>query len=628
MMKPMPEVLQQKNRIALVQIWFGNLPDYFEYHYETCLNQRIDFFFFTDQDVDPKYNSENFKFIKISMQEIEDRLLRSTSKDLKITSSYKLCEIKPTYADLFNDYLSNYEFVGWYDIDTLFGDILHWMEPYMDDFDLISFGEDSPEYNRPSGPLTIMRNTAQLRKFYRNDFRFFDCMEKPEYAEYDEHVMMKTIRSMGIPTKIIFGASNMESGSYKIRFDAVWTGGKVYVEGEEKMVYHFWRKKLTKFTRKGNTIVAEHKIDYIDDFYYITYFTKNYEPLLRTLIKSLERYSTRRCVLYTVNYTTDMIHELSDQFIVRRIDITGDDWLDKRGRSFNTITSKPMIGLESLNAFPGKRFVFLDTDIYCTVNIDSIGKYFNELENYPLTNSHVHDVIYCIETGEYVDSLAVLGEELGVSARIFPRRKTNVMLYDERSRWFFQEQMDIYNFHKDSTRPGIFKYHDEDTFNVILAKYNLRNSLPVVDIEEVYSIDLNHILNYSYSETPISELARIPKSDQDVYVFHGYKKPEQFQLVDSTYAPTVLNKVDMLVYYNGKDVVFEKNSFLREKKIKHMVLVQLLDGDRLVFNYEWNILTSQFFYMWDMNLPINKVYTARLLEKETGRLLFRSEVKH
>ena len=46
------------------------------------------------------------------------------------------------------------------------------------------------------------------------------------------------------------------------------------------------------------------------------------------------------------------------------------------------------------------------------------------------------------------------------------------MLFDENSRWFFQEQIDLYEKYKDS-EPGIFAFHDEDSANLILSKYKL-----------------------------------------------------------------------------------------------------------------------------------------------------------
>lgn len=619
-----------KNRIALIQVWFGKLPSYFEYHHSTCLNQRIDFYFFTDQNVDKKFEADNIKFVKITPRDIQQRLFDRTKRPLVIPSAYKLNDIKPTYPDLFHDYMKDYEFVGWYDIDTLLGDVVSWVEPYLAEFDVISFGENGPIYNRISGPLTITRNTEKVRTVYLNDPTFYECMSKPEYDEYDERKITETYERLGIRVKVMFDCSNMDPQSLRIKFDAVWSGGKVIVEGEEKMIYHFYRKKDTAFEKKGNAIVARRKMEYIDDFYYVTYFTKSYEEMARSFISAMSKYSRRRCILYTVNYNSTLAHELSDQFIVRRLDIFSDgDFLDNRGRSFNTITSKPLIQLDSIKAFPGKKFVFLDTDIYVTVSIDSISKYFQQLENYPLTNSHVHDTVYSIESdGELVSSLHSLGEELGVEVTVFPRRKTNVMLYDSRSEWFFKEQMKIWQDHKHSKKRAIFKFHDEDTFNIILSKYNLPKSLPVVDIEESDTIDLTVYDNYTYTYKgcSVSEHAVMPERDRDVYVFHGCKNFEMFKQIDDAYGHSVLNCNDILVGYDGKDVEITKNSFLLDKNISSDVNVSLKLGDAEIFWCNWQIFSSKVFFIWDISLENHTIYLVELTESSSGRLIFRTEL--
>jgi len=617
-----------KKPIALVQVWLGKLPDYFEYHYDTCVNQNIDFYVFTDQEVDSKFNSPNFKFIPMTVAAIEKRLHDRTGREIKIKNNYKFCDIKPSYADIFHEYLNGYDYVGWYDIDTLFGDIVSWLSPYFNNFDAISFGEDGHIYNRLSGPLTIIRNIPRVAKAYSQDPVFYETMAIEEYAEYDERKFTELLRKSGISYKIIFEAGNMNSDSWKIQFDAVWSGGKLYVEGKEKLIYHFYRKNMTKFERKGNTIVAGRKFEYEDDFLWVTYFTESYEPLAGTLIQSLSKFSKRKCLLYTVNYNSKYEHTLSDQFIVRRIDIgTEGDWMDSRKRSFITIVSKSLINLDSIKAYPDKKFVFLDTDIYVTVNVDGIAKYFKDLENYPLVNSHVHDVIYFHDNGEHVSSLHSLGEELGIDIHIFPRRKCNVMLYDASSAWVFQEQMDIYHKHKDSKRRCIFAFQDEDTMNVILSKYDFRKSLPVVDIEEGYSIDINRIANYSYNYTAISALARVPKTDRDVYVFHGYKTPHDWEQINECYSKTVLDQEDLLVEYNGKDMILTKNSFIRDKKFESTVFVKIFDEThRLIFEFSWEIFMTQFFYAWDMSLTKGKRYLIEIEESMSKRLIFRHEL--
>ena len=56
-------------KVALIQLWFGPLPEYFNYHLETTKNiDLIDFYFFTDQDLDIK--QDNFFYHKILVSNI------------------------------------------------------------------------------------------------------------------------------------------------------------------------------------------------------------------------------------------------------------------------------------------------------------------------------------------------------------------------------------------------------------------------------------------------------------------------------------------------------------------------------------------------------------------------------
>jgi hypothetical protein len=41
------------NKIVLIQVWFGKIPDYFWHHYETTKNiYGLDFILFTDQKIE------------------------------------------------------------------------------------------------------------------------------------------------------------------------------------------------------------------------------------------------------------------------------------------------------------------------------------------------------------------------------------------------------------------------------------------------------------------------------------------------------------------------------------------------------------------------------------------------
>ena len=88
------------------------------------------------------------------------------------------------------------------------------------------------------------------------------------------------------------------------------------------------------------------------------------------------------------------------------------------------------------------------------------------------------------------------------------------MLFDKKSKWFFKEQIELYEKYKNS-EPGIFKFHDEDSANVILSKYNLHDCLHLCDIETSDDIDISSIVdtNHPFHHGNISKNVKLPKNE-------------------------------------------------------------------------------------------------------------------
>jgi len=87
-------------RVALIQLWFGPIPDYFQYHLETIKNiNLIDFFFFTDQDLDIK--QDNFHYYKIDREYVTKTLGNKLDTDIEISSNKKFVTLKRRFQIYF-----------------------------------------------------------------------------------------------------------------------------------------------------------------------------------------------------------------------------------------------------------------------------------------------------------------------------------------------------------------------------------------------------------------------------------------------------------------------------------------------------------------------------------------------
>lgn len=604
------------NKVVLIQVWFGEIPDYFWYHYETTKNiYGLDFIIFTDQNIE--LSSKNYRVVNITKEEIEKKLSSKLNSEIIIKNNKKTCDLKASFGDLFESYIDGYDYFGCYDIDTLFGDVYSNLFQYLNEYDFITIGEET-YHNRLSGPFLIIKNTKELRELYKNG-DYVGCMLNNDVQCYEEHTLSDLAKEK-YKIKIINSTNCESNNGGKNTYDVCWSGGKLKVNDEEKMMYHFYRKGHTVFNRVGNKIYGRYDKKFVDDFYWVFGFTENYSSTVKYLMESIHNYSNRKCIIYTINFNYELPEKFvtSEQFILRRIDIE-EGKKDHRGRDENIISSKPKLMIDVVNHYPNNKFIFIDSDCYLTVAADNISSYFKNIGNYPLINSHIHDRLYLcnIREGEdWTSTIDILADKVGVEVCVYPRRKTNVILFNDRCKWFFEEQIKMYDEYKDS-EIGIFTLHDEDSANIVLSKYKMYNNIHLCDIEETADIEMEKFtnLNHPFHMTGISEFVKLPKHQNDITVFHGLKTKERFDEIQKVYGNTVLDCEELLVTYSNNTILFEKNSFLSSKKINENVdfIISDLNGNIVEKLENQQLMNYWVFYISNVFLD-QKTYIIEVIK--------------
>lgn len=156
-----------KNRVALVFPYYGKYPNYFSLWLRTAeYNPQIDFLFFTDKMPDYKY-SANIKYIEMSFNELKN-LIASKFPDIDIVldKPYKICDYRPAFGLIFEEYLRGYDFWGHCDPDIIWGRFDHFISDKMlDDYERI--------YTR--GHLSLYKNNEKLNTIFMRDHGFKDC---------------------------------------------------------------------------------------------------------------------------------------------------------------------------------------------------------------------------------------------------------------------------------------------------------------------------------------------------------------------------------------------------------------------------------------------------------------------
>lgn len=161
--------------------YFGKLPNYFQLFLNSCrYNQDFNWLIFTDDKTFYNY-PENVQKVEMTFDECKNLIQGKFDFKICLERPYKLCDIKPMYGYIFSDYLTDFQFWGHCDIDTLMGHLSNFItQKMLDSYDkLFCLGHMILYKN------TVENNTLFMRK-YKGRFIYKDVLQTPDIYVFDE----------------------------------------------------------------------------------------------------------------------------------------------------------------------------------------------------------------------------------------------------------------------------------------------------------------------------------------------------------------------------------------------------------------------------------------------------------
>jgi len=256
-----------KKEIAFIVTYFGTLPFYFPAFQLSCrYNPHIQWFIFTDCDEPPDL-PENITFVKFSIDEFMQLATRKLGYEIIISPEYlyKICDFKPAFGVIYEDYVKEYSFWGHCDIDIVWGQIDSFIdETILQEYDIIT-----SRPGRVSGHFCLYRNIDKINSLFLampvTELRLqrVDSCERLDEIHFTGY-LQKLIRP-GIFTRIkqfncekpfvpkvywseVLTTSGKHQRKLYEREDNCfrWKQGKVYhVDGSELMYLHFHKLKAS-----------------------------------------------------------------------------------------------------------------------------------------------------------------------------------------------------------------------------------------------------------------------------------------------------------------------------------------------------------------------------------------------
>lgn len=168
-------------KIVLFIPYFGTFPNYFQLFLNSCgRNETIHWIIFTDNDTEYKY-PENVRRVSMSFSEIKEKIQKKFDFPICLKAPYKLCDYRPAYGLIFEDYTKGYDFWGYCDVDLLFGNLRKFLpDDLLVQYDKIGY----------LGHLAIYKNDEQMRtafkKVCQGHIRYKEVFSAEESCIFDE----------------------------------------------------------------------------------------------------------------------------------------------------------------------------------------------------------------------------------------------------------------------------------------------------------------------------------------------------------------------------------------------------------------------------------------------------------
>lgn len=168
-------------RIAIIVFYFGEFPWYHDFFINSCYkNTTINFLFFSDQFKEIKKNN-NIKEIPFSVNDFNKLSSMKLGFKVELNNGLKICDFRPAFGLIFEDYLSDYDFWGYSDTDIVFGRLREFLNDECLKNDFISV---VPDY--PSGFFAVYKNNVVMKYLFQKSNNYKEAFLSIENTLFEE----------------------------------------------------------------------------------------------------------------------------------------------------------------------------------------------------------------------------------------------------------------------------------------------------------------------------------------------------------------------------------------------------------------------------------------------------------
>lgn len=178
-----------KNKIIVIIPYFGNWPSYFDLFLKGCENNHwLDILFFTDCKIPTTNTLKNIRYIHYTLEDFSKLASKKIGENFDIKVSYKLCDFRPCYGLIFEDFITGYDYWGYGDIDLIYGDLSGFILPKIEEsYDIISNRKEIM-----SGSLALFKNRVDVNLLFKKLENLVPLLKTDGHEALDETAHVHT----------------------------------------------------------------------------------------------------------------------------------------------------------------------------------------------------------------------------------------------------------------------------------------------------------------------------------------------------------------------------------------------------------------------------------------------------
>ena len=251
-----------KPTVGIIVFYFGKFPWYHHLFINSCKNNPdFTFLFFSDQFTEVG-EDDNIQQHPFSLNHFNELASEKLGFEIAISQGMKLCDLRPAFGLIFEDYLTEFDFWGYSDTDIVLGKLDTFVsEKELNNYDFISVAE-----HFPSGFFALFRNAERTNLLFKQSKTFEDMVQRDHNTLFEECGGYYTEVMSGInildtecqdetihhllernkhEIRSLFRLLSMEDSPGSLSLH----NGKLAFKGEEVMMYHLTGFKKNLFAR-------------------------------------------------------------------------------------------------------------------------------------------------------------------------------------------------------------------------------------------------------------------------------------------------------------------------------------------------------------------------------------------